>query len=77
MTVAVVTGALAIVMTLAEQRAALERFKGSESELYAKVRTAIYAEYRKSYGRYKQAWSLGAGMSAAARQTSTPCFRRS
>ena len=46
----------------AEQRAALERFKESESELYAKVRAAIYAEYRKSYSTYKQASSLGAVM---------------
>jgi hypothetical protein len=46
----------------AEQRAALQRFKETESELYAKVRTAIYAEYRKSYSTYKQAGSLGASM---------------
>jgi hypothetical protein len=46
----------------AEQRAALERFKETESELYAKARPAIYAEYRKSYSTYKQAWALGAGM---------------
>jgi hypothetical protein len=46
----------------AEQRTVLERFKETESELYAKARAAVYAEYRKSYSTYKQAWSLGAGM---------------
>ena len=46
----------------AEQRAALQRFTDAESEVYAKARAAIYAEYQKNYSTYKQAWSLGASM---------------
>jgi hypothetical protein len=45
-----------------ELQAALQQFKDTESELYAKARAAIYAEYRKSYNTYKQALSLGASM---------------
>jgi hypothetical protein len=46
----------------AEQGEALRRFVALEPELYAKVRAAIYDEYRRSYGTYKQAWSMGAGL---------------
>jgi hypothetical protein len=45
-----------------ELQAALQQFKNTESELYIKARAAIYAEYRKSYSTYKQAWSLGASL---------------
>ena len=45
-----------------EQVEALRRFRAAEPELHAKVRAAIYAEYRKTYGTYKQALSLGAMM---------------
>lgn len=40
----------------------LRRFAATEPELYARVRAAIYDEYRKSYSSYKQAWSMGAAM---------------
>jgi hypothetical protein len=45
-----------------EQGEALRRFVGSEPELYAKARAAIYDQYRRSYSTYKQAWSMGAGL---------------
>jgi hypothetical protein len=45
-----------------DQRAALQAFKEKEPELYAKARTAIYAEYRKSYSTDKLAWSVGASL---------------
>lgn len=34
----------------------------AEPELYAKVRSTVYDEYRKSYSTYKQAWSMGASI---------------
>jgi hypothetical protein len=45
-----------------EQVEALRQLTAAEPELYAKVRAAIYDEYRKSYNTYKQAWSMGASL---------------
>ena len=51
-----------------KQAEALRRFLASEPELYAKATAAIYDQYRRSYGTYQRAWSMGAGLFGGAKR---------
>ena len=59
-----------------KQAEALRRFLASEPELYAKARAPIYDQYRRPYGTYKQAWSMGAGLFGGEKTCGT-CSRKS